>query len=721
MPDCMPDAAPDWIDAAWRDAVAHHAAGRVRDAAGLYKRIVAAVPTHAAALHHLGVIAHGAGHHADAARLLANAAALLPDWSDAHANLGLVLHAMGRHEAAIDSYRRAIALKPDLAVAHNNLGNALQASGRVPEAIDSYRRAVEIDPAYAAAHGNLGNALREASRTDEAVAAHRRAVELSPVDAQLRHNLSLSLSDAGRAKEAVAARHVAAVLDPAVADQSGFAEASADGERLMAAGRAADASAAYRRATTLRPESAVAWYNLSVALSDSGDPDAAIAAADRAVAINPLDAAALNNRAGALKAAGRMADAIAGYRQAIAVAPGDAAVHGNLVYALTFEPTASAADVFAEARRWDARHGRESPGCTSGAPRLGTRLRVGYVSPDFRDHVVGRNVLPLLREHDRSAVEVFCYANVAKPDAFTDVCRAAADHWRDLATLDDAAAADLVAGDGIDVLVDLTLHMAGNRLGLFARRPTPAQVTFGGYPGTTGMAAIHCRLTDPYLDPPGTDGDYAERSVRLPHSFWCYDADAMGVANLAEPGPPPVVAKGFVTFGCLNNACKVNAGVLAAWRRVLDGVPGARLVLLAPPGSARDRARAALGNRVHFVPFQSRADYLVTYRTIDIGLDTFPYNGHTTSLDGLWMGVPTVTWVGPTVVGRAGWSQLSNLGLTELAGADVEAFVDIAVRLATDLPRLSAVRAGLRERMRRSPICDAVGFARGVEAAYRTL
>ncbi len=755
----MADAASDWIDAAWQAAVAHHAAGRVRDAAVLYKRIATAVPDHAPALHHLGVIAHGAGHHADAARLLGTAAALAPKWPDAHANLGLVLHAMGRHDAAADSHRRAIALSPLLPQAHNNLGNALQASGRVDDAIASYRRAIEIDAAYAAAHGNLGNALREAGRADEAVAAHARAVVLRPTDARGHHNHALSLAAAGRVDESAAAHRRAAMLDPTVADPAAFNAAVTEGQTLAAAGRPADAAAAYRRAAGLRPHAAAVWHNLSVTLIESGDPEAGLAAADRADALVPNDPATLNNRAGAAKAIGRIADAVAGYRRAVAADPGVGRTHSNLVYALTFDPASTGAAVLAEARRCgdqivtsaairttqagsevfrrpgsDAdgpgsseylrgrRGGRNEVDERSRSPHRSSRpLRVGYVSPDFRDHVVGRNVLPLIRSHDRSAVEVFCYASVSRPDASTDRFRSAADQWRDIAPLDDAAAADLVRADGINVLVDLTLHLAGNRLGVFARRPAAVQVTFGGYPGTTGLAAIGYRLTDPYLDPPGADADYAEQSIRLPHSFWCYDADAMGVAGVRDPGPPPAVASGFLTFGCLNNFCKVNDGVLAAWRRVLDAVPRSRLLLLAPPGSARERVRAVLDNRVSFVPFQSRADYLATFADIDIALDTFPYNGHTTGLDGLWMGVPTVTFAGPTVVGRAGFSQLSNLGLAELCGADVDGLVDVAARLATDLPRLTAIRAGLRDRMRRSPICDAAGFVRDVEAAYRSM
>jgi predicted O-linked N-acetylglucosamine transferase (SPINDLY family) len=726
----MSDAARDSIDATWRAALAHHAAGRVRDAAVLYKRIVAVDPTHAQALHHLGVIAHGAGHHVDAARLIGMAAALAPDWPDAHVNLGGVLHALGRHDAAIDSYHRAIELSPTLAPAHNNLGNALRDAGRRDDAIACFRRAVEIDPAYATAHGNLGNALREAGRADEAIAAHRRAVELRPTDAKAHHNLSLSLGDAGRLAEANWEREHALSLDRSIVDGGPFNTAVIAAQRAASEGRPGDAAAAYRRAADLRPERADVWHNLSVVLVESADPDGAIAAAGRALSLRPDDVATLNNLAGALKAVGRVADAVACYRKAVAIGgPLVGQVRANLAYAVTFDPAATAADVLAAARACDSSTFSDGPKGRASSrrearpsgPSLNGRIRIGYVSPDFRDHVVGRNLLPLLRSHDRTAFEVFCYGAVARPDVMTPRFRAAADAWRDIAGLDDAAAADLIRSDRIDVLVDLTLHMAGNRLGVFDHRPAPVQVTFGGYPGTTGLSSIGYRLTDPYLDPPGTDGDYAERSVRLPHSFWCYDPVAMDVADAPEPGPPPAVANGFVTFGCLNNFCKVNPGVLAAWARVLDRVPGSRLTMFAPPGSARERVRTVLGDRVTFVPFMSRGDYLATYRGIDLCLDTFPYNGHTTSLDGLWMGVPTVTFVGPTVVGRAGFSQLSNLGLTELAAADVDGLVDLAVALASDLPRLIALRRGLRGRMRRSPLTDAAGFAGGIEGAYRRM
>ena len=710
----MPDPA-----AAFAAAVAHHAAGRVRDAAVLYKQVIAADPDHADALHRLGAIAHAAGHHGDAARLIGRAVALQPDHAAALVDLGVTLHAAGRSAAAVDCYRRAIAVRPTLAAAHNNLGNALQALGERDAAIDSYRRAIAEDPASAIAHGNLGNALREAGQVDASVAAHQRAIALRPTDARSHHNLALSLADAGQHDAAADARRRSIELEPALADPAAaYRAAVTDAERHVHAGQPAAAAAAYRRATTIAPQASAAWFNLSVALADSGDPDAALQAAQHALRLTPDDPETLNQIAVIHLRTGRADAAVAFCRRAVAGRPADDRLHSNLVYSTLFSPAAPPGETSSEARRFAARH----LSCNRPPPYAsGGRLRVGYVSPDFRDHVVGRNVLPILAAHDRASIDVFCYSNVTRPDDVTARFREASDGWRDISRSDDAAAADLIRADRIDVLVDLTLHMADNRLALFARRPAPVQVTFAGYPGTTGLPAIDYRLTDPYLDPPAADGDDAERSVRLPHSFWCYDPAAMGAADQPPPGPPPAVANGFVTFGCLNAIAKVNDAVLAAWGRVLDGVPGSRLVMLAPPGSARTWARAALGDRVAFVPVQPRADYLATYRGLDACLDTFPYNGHTTGLDGLWQGVPTVTLVGPTVVGRAGWSQLSNLGLTDLAAPTVDAFVDVAVRLATDLPRLTALRLGLRDRMRRSPLCDVAAFTRGVEAAYRRM
>jgi predicted O-linked N-acetylglucosamine transferase (SPINDLY family) len=280
----------------------------------------------------------------------------------------------------------------------------------------------------------------------------------------------------------------------------------------------------------------------------------------------------------------------------------------------------------------------------------------------------------------------------------------------------------VVRNDKIDILVDLTMHMSNGPPLLFARKPAPVQVAWLAYPGTTGLSAMDYRLTDPYLDPPGeSDVFYSEESIRLPDSFWCYDP----LATKPAVNDLPMKTRGHVTFGCLNNFCKISDGTLDLWGRVMAGVRGSRLLLLSPPGRHRHRVTDLIGRhgiaseRVEFIEFQPRDKYLALYNRIDVGLDTFPYNGHTTSLDSFWMGVPVVTKIGRTAVGRAGWCQLSNLGLPELCAANDEEFIRLAIDLAGDSSRLSALRAGLRDRLMHSPLCDGPRFARNIEQVYR--
>ena len=352
------------------------------------------------------------------------------------------------------------------------------------------------------------------------------------------------------------------------------------------------------------------------------------------------------------------------------------------------------------------------------------RLRVGYVSPNFGSHPVGRFLLPLLESHDKESFETFCYASVEIADAMTDRCRAHADVWRDMLGLSDEQVAHAIRQDRIDILVDLTMHMRRNRLLVFARKPAPVQVTYLAYCGTTGLSTMDYRLTDPYLDPPGQDERfYSELSVRLPETYWCY--------RPAIETPPvnaqPALEAGHVTFGSLNNFCKVTPPALAAWSRLLQAVPKSWLLLHAHPGSHRDRVCEFLNEqgispeRVVFVDFQPMAEYFGVYQRIDVALDPFPYGGGTTTCDALWMGVPVVSLAGQTAVGRGGLSILSNIGLPELVACDTEQYVRIAAELAQDLPRLRDLRATLRQRMQSSPLMDVPRFARNIEAAYREM
>ncbi len=381
----------------------------------------------------------------------------------------------------------------------------------------------------------------------------------------------------------------------------------------------------------------------------------------QAIKRDPAYAEAYNNLGNTLKDEGNLDDAVASFRRAMQLKPDDHTAHSNLLYTLIFCPGWDARAILEEHRLWSRRFAEPLARQIQPHPNDCTadrRLRIGYVSPDFRDHVLAFSTTPLLSAHDHENFEIYCYANVARPDGITARLRSLADDWRDIAGLSDERVARLVREDRIDILVDLTMHMARNRLLVFARKPAPVQVSWMAYPGTTGLSTVDYRLTDTYIDPPGLhDHDCSEESIRLPDAFWCYDPLAGETAVSALPA----VENGFITFGCLNNFCKVNDAVIWLWAQVLKAAGGSRLLLLAPEGSPRRRTLDLLEregvkrDRVTFVARQSRPRYLELYNHIDIGLDTFPYNGHTTSLDAFWKGVPVVTLVG-LYAGRTSWT-----------------------------------------------------------------
>jgi predicted O-linked N-acetylglucosamine transferase (SPINDLY family) len=702
------------IQQAFDLALQHHQAGRLADAEKLYRQILAHRPSHAGAMHYLGLLAHQAGQFDMAVDLIRRSLGLSPEWAEAHNHLGSALKDSGQIEEAIASYRKAIALRRDFPEAHNNLGVALASLGRLDEAIAAYRQVIAMKPNLPEAHDNLGLALRDTGQLDEAIAAHRRAIALRPNFAQAQNNLGNALKDKGLLDEAIAAYRQATDAHYNL------------GIALQEKGQLDAAIAAFRQAIALKPNSFEAHTNLGNALREKGQLDDAIAAYRRAIAINPKFSQTQSNLGMALKDQAKLDEAIAAYREAMSLDPDNAATDSNFVYALHFHPRWSAKEIAREHRRWNRRHAEplrqsvQSPSLDRDPER---RLKIGYVSPDFSGHVVGRNLIPLFGHHDHQQFEITCYSQVARPDELTRGFQQTADLWRDIAKLSDDQLTQQIRADRIDILVDLTLHMAHNRLLVFARKPAPLQVSFAGYPASTGLSAIDYRLSDPYLDPPEVDESiYSEKTIRLPDSFWCYDP--LECRDIPV-NPLPATSAGHITFGCLNNFCKINSAVLALWAHVLRRVEKSRLLLLSQEGSHRQdtldflQAQGIARERIEFSPHQPRRKYLELYHRIDIGLDTFPYNGHTTSLDSLWMGVPVITLAGHTPVARAGWCQLSNLKLTELAAQTPEQFASIAFELASDLPRLQQLRQSLRQRIEKSPLMDAPRFARNIESAYR--
>jgi protein O-GlcNAc transferase len=631
---------------------------------------------------------HQAGRLQEAEPLYAQILARQPENLGALRNLALIAHQSGRDGMAVDLIRRAIAVTPNDAVIHSDLGIALKQAGQLDEAIAAYRYSIALNPGNADVHNNLGNALKQKGWLDKAIEAYRQAIALRPDFAGAHHNLGFALGDKGQFEESIAA---------------------------------------YRQAIHFKPKYAEAHNNLGMALKKVGRLDEAVAAFRGAIAVNFNTPEAHNNLGNALKHKGQLDEAIAAYRQAAALDPGNALIDSNLLSILLFHPGYDAPAIAEENRRWARQHAeplRKFIQDHSNDPSPDRRLRIGYVSPDFRNHVVARNLMPVFDCHDRARFEITCYSCVQAPDAMTSQFQQKADVWRDIAGLGDERAAEQIREDRIDILVDLALHLADNRLLVFARKPAPVQVTFAGYPGSTGLETIDYRLTDPHLDPPGLNDEfYSEKSYRLPHTFWCFDPRGDEVAV----GALPAQTNGHVTFGCLNNFCKITEPVLQLWARVLKMADRSRILILCPEGNHRQRVLDVMRregvnpDRVELVSHRPRVQYLKIYNRIDVGLDSFPYNGHSTSLDSLWMGVPVVTLVGKTVVGRAGLSQLNNLGLTELIARTPEEYVRIASELAGDLPRLAELRRTLRPRMEASGLMDAAGFTRGIEAAYREM
>jgi predicted O-linked N-acetylglucosamine transferase (SPINDLY family) len=695
---------------------------RISQAVACYRRALELKPDYAEAHNNLGNVLKDQGKPDDAVACYRRALESKPDYAEAHNDLGNAFNDQGKLDEAIACYRRVLELKPDFVEAHNNLGNAFWQQGKLDEAANCCRRAIELKPGYAEAHNNLGNVLKDRGKLDEAVTCYRRALELKPDFAEAHNNLGVTFQEQGKRDESLACYRRALELKP------DYAEAYNNlGDALQDQGKLDEAIACFRRALELNPDYAGAHNNLGNALEKWGRLDDALTCYRRALELKPDYAEAHNNLGNVLKDQGKVGESLACCRRALELKPDYAEAHSNLLYTLNFSADYDAWAIYEEHRRWNEtfaeplaqsirRHGNDS------TPNR--RLRVGYVSPDFRSHPVGRFVLPLLESHDRRSVEVFCYASLRTPDAMTEACRAGADVWRNVLGLSDEQLANTIRQDQIDILVDLTMHTAGSRLMVFARKPAPVQVTYLAYCGTTGLRTIDYRLTDPYLDPPGeTEGRYSEQSVWLPETYWCYRP----IAQTPPVNPLPALSGGCVTFGCLNNFCKATAPTLAAWSHLLQAMPGSQLLLHARAGSHRDGVREFFAKegvspeRVTFVHNLPTAEYFGLYQRIDLALDPFPYGGGTTTCDALWMGVPVVSLAGQTAVGRGGLSILSNIGLPELVAHDTEQYVQIAVDLANDQPRLSDLRATLRERMQSSPLMNAPRFARNVEAAYRTM
>ena len=608
--------------------------------------------------------------------------------------------------------RNTLERDPEDALVHAYLGAIQMKRGAVADALQSYRVAIELQPEVGLFHNEFGNALAASGEFEEATGALTTAAELSPEVAEIRNNL-------GNVHRALGDRAAAAeCYRAALAIRAEYPEALTNlGVVLQESDDLDGAELAYRGALVLDGENPFALTHLGVVLAAKGELTAAESAHLSAIASNPKLAGPYNNLGIVLKDQGRLDSALEAYEKAIGLSPNDSSLRSNVLLARCCSPRVDEAHLFAEhvafAERFEMGSELE-PNLTGRGDPL---LRIGYVSPDFYSHSVASFAEPIIAAHDRVRFHVTCYSDVIGGDAVTQRVRSAADAWRDTADSNDEDLHRQIVEDGIDVLIDLAGHTANNRMGVFARRAAPVQVSWIGYPATTGLSRMDYRVTDSLADPKGdADRWHTETLLRLEPGFLCYRPPDDTPIPVTKCDRPP-------TYGSFNNFAKVNDKVIDTWSELLVLEPQSRLLLkcrqLADEGT-RDRLQHAFVARgvgperlILQGRIRSREAHMALYGEVDVALDTFPYNGTTTTCEALWMGVPVVTMSGERHAARVGDSLLTRAGWPEWIARDTSQYIEAARRLVAERPK----REDIRDRLAGSSIMDAGAVTGAFEAA----
>ncbi|HMD55145.1 MAG TPA: tetratricopeptide repeat protein, partial [Phycisphaerae bacterium] len=481
----------------------------------------------------------------------------------------------GRFNQAAAAFHRALDLKPDYVQAYFNLGSTLRISGRVDEAIVAYRAALKIKPDYAEAHNNLGNALQIQGDFEAAIAEYRLALQFLPELAEAYNNMGSALHHIGQIEAAITACTRAIEIKPDYIDAYNNL-----GNALQARGRLDEAATTYRKILQLKPDYAEAYNNLGITLIELGQLDEATSAFDAALKIKPEYAEAHNNRGHALKDMGRHDSAAAAYQNALKLKPDYADAHSNLLLEMHYHPDYQAKEIYQESLQWNRLHVEPLKNNLSrhmNNRNPNRRLKVGYVSGDLRKHPVGYFMENLFSQHDSSELEIFCYADQYHKDEISRRLQGYAHRWENISGKKNELVAQMIREDKIDILVDLAGHTAHNRLLVFALKPAPVQVTYLGYPDTTGLSTMDYRFTDAYADPPGMNDEYnVETLFRLNPTFLCYRP----LDNMPAAGPPPVIKNsGKITFGSFNALMKINMRIVAVWARILQRLPESRMLI----------------------------------------------------------------------------------------------------------------------------------------------
>lgn len=613
-----------------------------------------------------------------------------PDHADALHLLGCLIETQGKVDAAIPMLLRATIANPHAYPYFYNLGNMLMKVGRLDEAVQHYRTAIRLKPDYAFAHNNLGMALRKQGHRAESRLCFQAAIQFQPDYADAHYNLGLELRAIGEIVAAIASYRKAVQRKPDYADAL-----YALGNAYLLVNRFEDAKAAYVRAIHARSDSPKAHMNLGTVQLRMGLQE----------------------------------DAVSSFKQALRFDPQDAFIQSNLILAASYM-SPDPVDTYAQCEQWQRSFSTQNGGqhaAHSNERQPGRRLKIGYVSADFRSHAAAYWIQPLLEGHQHTDFEIHCYSNSEDVDGVTNQLRQLTDHWTSCADMTDHELSQRIRQDGIDILVDLSGHTNGNRLKVFALQPAPVQVSWFGFPVSTGLASIQYRFTDAVQDPVGASEHYnSEQLVRLPRFYAAFRPDAA----TPLPGKGPVAKKGIVTFASFNNYAKITPQMLSLWSEILLAVPKSKLLIQAagvdgPELSKRIRSsfaeRGVATARIELRGWTGLPDYLRLGQQADIALDPYPFNGGVTTCHALWMGLPVVTLCGQSAASRVGKSILNHIGLAELVADTPQQYKEIAIHLASDPRKIADMRASLRQRMADGGLIDGASLAREAETAYRLM
>ncbi|MEO8153085.1 MAG: tetratricopeptide repeat protein [Rhizobacter sp.] len=659
------------------------------------------------------------GSVAEARKIIVEAIALNPQNADFHLYLGNLCMSEGNPLEAIHSYRRVLELKPDYAQGHVNLGCALQAQKSLAEAVQSFEAALAIDPSSSDAHAKLGIAQKALGQFGEAEVSLGRALELLPTSAETLNELGMLFQEQGKLDPAIDHYRRAIALRPGL--PGGYANL---GLALDQKGDCGQALATYRQGLAIKPLPEI-HGNLAITLAKLGCIDEAIEHYWHALKLAPDNLNTRCNLASAFGDLGETQQAIELYREVVGLEPSLLIAHSNLLFYLAVDKNCTAAEYLAEAKRFDSKLVHEPlQRRRQTDTRSERRLRVGLVSGDLRTHPVGFFLEGILHHLDAKRFELFAYPTIGMEDKLTARIKPIFTKWTPLKGLSDEVAARKIHADEIDILFDLAGHTAENRLATFAYRPAPVQISWLGYFASTGLSAMDYVLADDISVPPGYEQHFSEKLWRLPQTRLCFTPPVDG--STPDVSPLPALQRGYLTFGCFQRLPKINDAVLALWGKVFEALPTAHLLLQSvqtgyPKAVEQTLARLAqVGISADRVTIRGPVDrnlYLQSYTEVDIVLDTFPFTGGTTTCEALWMGVPTVTLAGDTMIARQGVAMMAAGGLPDWVADSPDDYVKKAVAFASDVTKLARLRSSLRESIQRTALFDVRLFAERLEGA----